>query len=71
MKPVEDQVDLRPRHIVSGRTVAALGDRVYMQLGSTLLGSGFSFREQLLNSFPDPYQDDTDWLKELHDATSD
>lgn len=71
MEPIEDRTGLRPRRIVSGRTIAALGDRVYLQLGSTLLGSGFSFRQQLVDFFPDPYQDDTDWLKELHDETSD
>jgi hypothetical protein len=63
MKSVEDRVVLRPHHIALKRTDSTLGPRVYVQLSKTQLGTGLAFRAQLLDFFPDPYQD--------HDETPD
>ena len=58
MKPVEDQVGRKPRTIALRRT--KLGRRVYLQLEKTLLGDGFVFRAQLVDFFPDPYDETFD-----------
>jgi len=71
MRSAEHIVAITLRHAVWSRVQDALSPFATTQLDKTLLGTGLIFRAQLLDFFPDPYQDDTDWLKELRNETPD